>query len=211
MENALKNIARLFDLEVADYWQQRFRPIQSLPGMTAKLVRIAAAAGQKELEDLLAEVQFALFFAGLGYKVELNPLGKTGPDLKLSLHDQRPFYIEVIRLQQIYPPAVLAEASADGKETWQAEASYHELLDKFEHVNDGESLLAFWNSDHAITAAQAAFVLTRLDREAAKYHVALPEGTKFVLYGANWISLGNQELHCIPLGGGSTKPARHGG
>ncbi|MFC1593007.1 hypothetical protein ACFL4C_03230 [Candidatus Omnitrophota bacterium] len=68
----------------------------------SKFKHIAEASDKEQLYDYLAEIKYALVFAGLGFQVEAEPLGKKGPDLRIS-RDNYSAFVEVKHFRQVDP------------------------------------------------------------------------------------------------------------
>jgi hypothetical protein len=102
MEKALQNIRRLLGEEASMFWRNRLERIQQMPGASRKFKRIAAAPDKEQLDDYLAEVLYALAFAGLGFQVEAEPLGEKGPDFRIA-RDNHSTFLEITRFRRIHP------------------------------------------------------------------------------------------------------------
>ncbi len=74
MENALKNVSRLLGSDAAEYWQQRFEPMQGLPGMKAKVILMG-----DELRDVILVPSNAVSSSGARHTVNVSKDGKAAP------------------------------------------------------------------------------------------------------------------------------------
>ena len=88
-----------------------FARIAKMPGAGALFRRVASAAGVEDLRDYLAEAQYALVFAGLGFEVSIEPHGRKGPDLGIARGGEIT-WIEVTRFRTVHegPPAAFRES-----------------------------------------------------------------------------------------------------
>jgi len=73
-----------------------------MPGASGLLRRVASATDKEQLADDLAEVRYALVFAGLQFGVRIEPLGRQGPALKVS-RDNLDACVEVMRFRKVSP------------------------------------------------------------------------------------------------------------
>jgi hypothetical protein len=152
MERAFRNLSRLLGEEVAEfYWRERLKRVQKMPGAGKKLECIAAKRGKEELCDYLAEIKFALIFAGLKFEVEIEPLGEKekGPDLLIQ-RDNYNMFVEVKRFRHINPgpkelslsdeSPILLEYGDIKRDTKKVLDS---ILDKFSQVTNEDSMIVF--------------------------------------------------------------------
>lgn len=100
MEKALGKIFAL--LGDTQAYREQLERVKKMPGANRLFARIELTHDLEQREDYLAEVRFALIFAGLGFQVTIEPLGGTGPDLGVS-RDGHDAVIEVMRFRKIFP------------------------------------------------------------------------------------------------------------
>ena len=210
MEKALQNIKRLLGEKVALLWRSRLERIQQLPGASRKFKQIATAPDKEQLDNYLAEIRYALIFTGLGFQIEVEPLGKKGPDFKIS-RDNKSAFLEVTRLLTIHlgPPLISLSDKEFLDDTFllseygNLERDIRKTCDKiackFSQVGDAESIIAIWNDEGDLDdfeVEQAPYSL----REEYSQSYSIPSGLSFVLYGSDWIrSQGHKQLYCFPI------------
>ena len=90
----------------------QFKLVQQMPGANRIFYRIASAPDQEQLQDYLAEIRYAVVFAGLGFQVTIEPLGAAGPDLKVARNGHEAI-VEVMRFRNIYPGPPMFEPDKD--------------------------------------------------------------------------------------------------
>ena len=101
METALERASQLVSPDEILPLQEQFERIEQMPGANGLFRRVASAADREQLGDYLAEVRYALIFAGLHFEVHLEPLGRRGPDLKVS-RDNHETFVEVMRFRKVF-------------------------------------------------------------------------------------------------------------
>ena len=127
-----------------------------MPGAESKFKLIAKAPDKEQLYDYLTEIKYALVFAGLGFQIEAEPLGKKGPDLRISRDDYSAF-VEVKRFRRMYPgPPNISLPDENFLDDTSFLEPYGNLgrdikktkcriIEKFKQVSSGTSIIAFWN------------------------------------------------------------------
>lgn len=198
MEKALKSVVHLLGADAGEFWRGVFERTREMAGVSRKFTQMGAAADKTKLEDTLAEIQFALVFAGFGFEVEFEPRGKDGPDLRLWREDRSPFHVEVMRLDQICPelgqPPAGHDAAVDP--AYSVRESYLELVDKFERIEETDAVVAIWSDGRNFDQTGVAQALQALRTNAEEQSIPLPHAISFVLYGSRWVSPGTQQLKC---------------
>lgn len=188
MENALRNVARHLGAETVEVWRGRLERVKDMPAAAAKFELVAGAPDRRRLEDALAEIQFALVFAGFGLEAQFRPAGGPGPGLLVSRSGRDPFGVEVIRLSALRGPGGAGQAEGS--------PVYLELVDKFHHAGGVGSVLAVWGdepgADQGAVSRELAAICADAERRAS-----LPDDVAYVLYGAHWVSPGTQLLKCF--------------
>lgn len=207
LDKANRNLLLLLGKNEAQLWGSRLDRAQQLPGVGSTLKRIAHAPDREQLCDYLAEIRYALVFVGLGFKVQFEPLGKKGPDLRISRngHDA---VVEVRRFRQADsgPPEIslsdkeflddtcLLEPYGNPERDVKKIASG--IADKFKQVGSSVSIIAFWNEDENDIETEIA--VRELCNATAQHGFTLPPGLLFILYGSSW-RRPRQQIHCFPL------------
>lgn len=210
MEKALQNIKRLLGEKAALLWRSRLERIQQMPGAGRKFKRIATAPDKEQLDDYLAEIRYGLIFAGLGFQVEAEPLGKKGPDFRI-VRDNHSTFLEVTRFRTIHPgPPPISLSDKDfvdntllleeyGNPARDVTKAFDKIMDKLRQVGDKESIIAIWNDEGDLEDLEVENAVALL-LEAAQQIISPPSGLSFVLYGSNWIWIrSNKQLYCFPL------------
>jgi hypothetical protein len=207
LEKALQNTSRLFGTAIADSWRAPFEMVKHMPGAQRKLARIATADNKEEVADCLAEITYILIFAGLGFEIVIEPLGKKGPDLQVS-RDGKSVLVEVAHFRTVHqgPPHLTSEDGGSlndlvlieyGNPQRDVTKAWSKILEKFGQVGDLESIIALWNDDEDMEELEVEAAVRDLVIDAMKGIQKLPKGLMFVLYGSSWV--GRQQFYCFPL------------
>ena len=208
LSKAKQNLFLLLENNEAQLWESRLERVQQLPGVSSTLKRIAAAPDREQLCDYLAEIRYALVFIGLGFQVQVEPLGKEGPDLEIS-RDGHSTVVEVKRFRQVdLGPPNLSFSSKEfldgtfllepyGEPERDIKKIISRAVEKFEQRGNGESIIAFWNDDEKDIESELA--ISELRNDADQKRLSPPTGLLFVLYGSDW-QRPRQQFYCFPLG-----------
>jgi len=207
-QKALQKLSLLLEKSEAQLWRSRLERVRRMSGASLKFKRIASARDKEELYDYLAEIRYALVFAGLGFQVRLEPLGKKGPDLEIS-RDGHIAVVEVKRFRQINPGPLKISLSdkefLDNTfllEPWgdlerEVNKCISRIGEKFKQVGDRASIIALWNDDEDLDEIGHEETVRRL-RDYAAQGASHPSGLLFVLYASNWCRP-RQQFYCFPL------------
>ncbi len=207
LKEAKQNLFLLLEENEAQLWESWLERVQQLPGVSSTFKRIADARDREQLCDYLAEIRYALVFIGLGFHVQVEPLGKKGPDLEIS-RDGRSAVVEIKRFRQVAPgPPNISLSSKEfldgtfllepcGNLERDIKKIISRAVEKFEQVGNSESIIAFWSDDEKDIETELA--ISELRNDAAQRRRAPPLGLLFFLYGSNW-HRPRQQLHCFPL------------
>ncbi len=76
MEKALQRVSDLLGKDAAQTLRSWFERIGEMRGANRSFQRIASASDDDQLGDYLTETLYALVFAGLGFRVEVEPIRK---------------------------------------------------------------------------------------------------------------------------------------
>ena len=190
------------------YLQKQFERLHQMQNPNRMFVKIASASDKDQLEDYLAEVRYALVFAGLGFQVEIEPFGGKGPDLRVS-RDGHQALVEITRFRKIYPgPAEFdicdendeLELPDYGDVHRDVRKSFEKLLSKFSQVGDEQSIIAIWNDDGDLEEGEVKTAVNALCEDSEQHILSLPNGLLFVLYGSPWVrTIDHKQLYCFPL------------
>jgi len=208
MANALQIASQFGNGYDIPYLQKQFERLHQMQNANRMFVKIASASDKEQLEDYLAEVRYALVFAGLGFQVEFEPFGGKGPDLRVS-RDGHQALVEVTRFRKIYPGPPEFDISDENEESElpdygdlhrDVRKSFEKLLSKFSQVGDKQSIIAIWNDDGDLEEFEVEIAVIRLSTNATRSILAIPEGLLFVIYGSQWVRVGDyKQLYCFPV------------
>jgi len=210
-DKALQKVSQLLTERETQFWQSCFERFQQMPGADSKFKHIAEAPDKEQLYDYLTEIKYALVFAGLGFQVEAEPLGKNGPDLQIS-RDGHSAFVEVKRFRRMYPgPPNIPPSDENflddtsflepyGNLERDIKKTKHRIIEKLEQVSRGTSIIAFWNDDKDLDDIEVEQAAYQLRDDSAQGSLSLPNGLLFILYASDWVLSGRgQQLYCFPL------------
>ncbi len=206
MDKAINKIIQYLPNFDSQYLQKQFLVINQLPGAQRIFKRISSTADKEEIKDYIIEIWYSLAFVGLSFNVEIEPLGKQGPDLKVSRDDNHAF-VEIMRFRKVYsgPPEFNL---SDGQEILSdygdiyrdVEKAFRKILNKFSQIGQENSIIAIWNDDGDMEEAHVKTAVAKLSEDATKNIFSLPEGLFSILYGSEWVHIGDKkQLYCFPL------------
>jgi hypothetical protein len=206
METALERASQLVSASQIPPLQKQFERIQQMPGANGLFRRVASATDKEQLADYLAEVRYALIFAGLQFEVQIEPLGRQGPDLKVSRDDLEAL-VEVMRFRKVSPGPPPLDLSDEnlvlqvyGNPLRDIRKAFEKILAKFRQVRHTQAIIAIWNDDGDLEELEVQAAVTSLLEDASRGILALPSNLLFVLYESPWIRAGDyKQLHCFPL------------
>ncbi len=204
MDEALKTVSQFLSEHATRLYAKYFERVKTMSGINRLFRRIASAPDEEQLKDYLVEVRYALIFAGLGFKVEIEPSGRKGPDLAIS-RDNRRAIVEVMRFRKMYRPPVLDLSGPItvlpdyGNPPRDIRKAFEKILNKFAQVGGEESMIAIWNDDGDMEEAEVETAVIELRNDGARQTFSLPEGLQFVLYGSNAVYPSGRQLFCFPL------------
>ena len=206
MHKALQKIELFLGEYAVQSWLKRLERFQKMPGAHQTFKRIGAVQDIEQLEDYLAEVRYALVFAALGFQVEIEPLGRKGPDLRVS-RDDHDVFVEIMRFRKIYPGPPLFDLSDKssispeyGDIPRDIRKAFEKILKKFSQVGNDESIIAIWNDDEDMEELEVNTAVMNIRRDAVENRLSIPDGLLFVLYGSKWIGgQENRQLYCFPF------------
>jgi hypothetical protein len=210
MNKALVTTSKYLEAAQASAYARWFKRVQQMPGANRLFRRIASSSDLEQLKDYLVEVKYALVFAGLEFAVEIEPLGRKGPDLLIERDDHQAL-VEITRFRLVHPgppfldpddPTTYLPVYGDpGRDIRKALAK---ITDKLAQVEGKESLIALWNDDGDLDEWEVGAAVSQLRRDAAARVVALPAGLRSVVYGDKWVD----SFFCFPLRSGDA-PHQH--
>lgn len=206
LNQAYQKVSRFFseDEYAIQVLHSYLKRIQDMPGANRILIRIASVNSKEQLEDYLAEVTYALIFAGLGFLVEIEPLGKKGPDLRIS-RDGNQAIVEIMRFNKVRPgPPVLdllnetTVLSEYGNPVRDTRKAFEKIVAKFPQIGSEEAIIAIWNDEGDLEEIEVEMAVSDLCRDGAQNILSVPNGLLFILYGS-WARPNNKQLHCFQV------------
>jgi len=206
MDKALQKVSQFYNEGAAKKQQLHFQRVREMPGANRLFRRIADASDIEQLQDYLAEVRYALVFAGLGFQVEIEPYGSTGPDLRVS-RDKHLAVTEIMRFRRVYPGPPELDLSDEstvlpeyGDFSRDVQKAFGKILAKFRQIGNEASIIAIWNDEEELEELEVEMAINYLRQDVARNHLSLPNGLQYVLYGSKWVRAGdNKQLHCFPV------------
>ncbi|MDP3228832.1 MAG: hypothetical protein Q8N13_12750 [Acidovorax sp.] len=206
MKKAVQKISILKGQSFAYELSEQFECIQQMPGGNRIFNKILSA-DQDQLEDYLAEIRYALIFSGLGFQIQVYPLGRKGPDLKISRNGNHAV-VEITRFRKEFPgPPELVLDVVDpilpiyGNPKRDVKKSLDKIHSKYKQITNENAIIAIWNDDGDLDEIEVRIAVNDIIRDACEGKIPVPSNLSFVLYGCNWINLSNkQQLYCFPLG-----------
>ncbi|MBK8902248.1 MAG: hypothetical protein IPM53_13765 [Anaerolineaceae bacterium] len=205
LDKALRNATKFFGEENEKLNRLQYERIQMMPGSRQMFKRIASAPDIEQLMDYLAEVRYALVFAGLNFDVEIEPFGKKGPDLQIAKNGNRAI-VEVKRFRKVYsgppeldinnPKTMLVEY---GNITRDVRKAFNIILTKFDQIGNSDAIIAVWNDDEDLDDWEVSKAVQNIRLDSKNNKLAVPSNLAFVVYGSKWIGDQNQQLYCFPI------------
>jgi hypothetical protein len=204
MHKAIENIRLLFGEQSATLAQRWFERTQKIKKASSVFRRIASTKEKDQVRDYLAEIRYALIFAGLGFDVEFEPGGNPGPDLGVT-RDSQKAVVEIKRFREIHsgPPSgnlddeklTLTEYGNSPRDIRKA---FEEILSKFRQVKNQKGIIAIWNDDKDMEELEIKNAVDEILADVNRCLITLPDGLLFVLYGSAW-KVRSQQLYCFPF------------
>ncbi len=205
MEKALQKVSKLLGSRTAQTLRAHFKRVKEMSGANRLFKQIMSAPDEDQLGDCLAEVRYALVFAGLEFQVKVEPEGKKGPDLGIS-RDGHYTVVEVTRFRKVHPGPPMLDISDKpstlpeyGNPQRDIRKSIEKILSKLRQVQNGESIIAIWNDDEDLEEVEVQEAVGSICDDAAQGILTLPNGLLFVLYGSNWKGKNGRQLYCFPV------------
>jgi hypothetical protein len=204
MQKAIENIELLLDKQSAAWAQRWFDGVHTFNKSNRVFQRIAFAKDKEQLADYLAEIRYALVFAGLGFDVEFEPEGNRGPDLGIKRDDENAV-VEIKRLRKINSDLPLLNLDDEnftlpeyGNIPRDIRKAFDKILTKFRQVENQRGVIAIWNDDEELEEIETGIAVNNILADVKNGLLTIPDGLLFVLYGSKW-QLGNKQLYCFPF------------
>lgn len=199
LDEALRRVSILDHTLNVRVYRMRFNKIVSMQGSERLFHRIALAVDYENLLDYMAEVNYALIFAGLRFQVQIEPFGSKGADLGIS-RDNQTEAVEVTRFRPMYPGPVLSDNNDAvdylpqyGNPERDTSKAISKISGKFEQCDDKVSIIAIWNDDQDMEEIEVGAAAEHL----RSMPLELPAKLSFIVYGSEWVL--NQQLYCFPV------------
>lgn len=201
MKKATQNITQLLKESEIHFLHDCLERIQEMRGASQIFKRISNASDREQLYDYIAEIRYALVFAGLGFEVEIEPLGRKGPDFRI-LRDDYNAFVEVTRFRKIHPgaPKIDTTLKTYGNPKIDIRKSFQKIQGKFDQIGRDESFIAIWNDDGDLEEIEIKLSVQELLADAAQQRILLPKGLSLVIYSSEWINMmRKQQIYCFLL------------
>jgi hypothetical protein len=204
MQKAIGNVKSLLGEKPAILAQRWFEWAGTISRSNRVFQRIASAKDKEQIADSLAEIRYALIFAGLGFDVEFEPTGDQGPDLMVR-RDNIEIVVEVKRFRKTNPD--LPTLNLDDEELTLPEygniprdvrKTFDKILTKFRQVENQRGVIAIWNDDEELEEIEVGLAVKDIRSDFKNGLLTIPDDLLFVLYGSKW-ELDNKQLYCFPF------------
>jgi hypothetical protein len=205
-ESALAHMIEYMGERAMEWNAPYLEVFATIPGSEYTFRRLATAKGLEQIDDYLAEVRYALLFLGLGFKVQVEPLGSKGPDLAID-RDGKDAVVEITRFRKVKPgpqsldpcdPASLLKVY--GNPSRDVAKTIQKIVLKFKQVQGTPGIIAIWNDDGDLEESEVMVGVRKLRGLAESDDLDLPEGLLFVLLGSRWLRTSYPfQLFCFPM------------
>ena len=203
MQKAIENIKLLLGEKSAILAQRWFERANKVKKSKRVFQRIASAKDKEQIADSLAEIRYALIFAGLGFEVEFEPMGNQGPDLGIK-RDNKEAVVEVKRFRKTSSEIPLLNLDDEnltlpeyGNIPRDVRRAFDKILTKFRQVEYQTGIIAIWNDDEELEEVETDTAVYNIRNDVKRGLLKTPDGLLFALYGSKWI--GNKQLYCFPF------------
>jgi hypothetical protein len=201
MQKAIENIRLLLGEQSATLAQRWFERAQKINKANRVFQHIASAKDKEQLADYLAEIRYALIFAGLGFDVEFEPAGNRGPDLGITREGQKAV-VEIMRFRKINSGPPLLNLDDEnlilpeyGNIPRDIRKAFEKILAKFRQVENQKGIIAIWNDDEELEEIETETAVYNIRGDVNKGLLVIPDSLLFAIYGSKWI--GNKQLSCF--------------
>jgi hypothetical protein len=157
MDKTVQVIQRYFSKNEAEFIVLQLSAVHEWEKSDSLFDKIANAPDKEVVLNHLAELVYGLIFSDLGGTVSFEPLGGTGPDLRVA-KPEGSFLVEVSRFQQRWPGLAEFIPTGDsdlipeyGNPERDTNKAYGKILEKLEkQCRYGPTVLALWNDDNEL-------------------------------------------------------------
>ncbi len=193
LDQAYEKLRAAFVPAEAAFWEPQLRAVARLLNGERIPRKVVHAGDTEEVRDILAEARFALALVGFGFGVDVEPLGKAGPDLGIAL-GERHLLIEVtrLRLQREMPVFDFSDPTpmlADlGDPLPDVRRAYDKIRGKISQLNRRPGAIAVWNDDEVLDDLHCRTAIHWVERDLEAGLAASAEHLELVLYLSSWVS-----------------------
>lgn len=206
IDQALEKTEQFLGEHVASAYVSYYRRLQTMSGAERIFKRITESTHEEKVLDYLAEVHYALAFAGLGFDVVIEPYGNKGADFLIK-RESNWITVEVTRFRKVHPGPPMLDVSKGigvlpeyGNIKRDIRKAIRKIYKKFSQIGEEKAFIAIWNDDEDMEEVEVEEAVRDLQRDDS-----LPEDLLFILYGSKWVGpartgLGtNQQFYCYPF------------
>ena len=206
LERALNNVQSVLGIPSLRACFVRF---SKLDKSASKLKTLAGTRRKDQILSYLAELRYTLVFLGLGFHIEIEPLGRkrAGPDLKIS-RDGACGFVEVRYFADVHsnPPKKVSleelrqhdfRLEPYGNPARDQQRVHDRILEKLEQLVEDTSILVLWNDKEDMEEGETECAVRQIQEEASSGLVSIPDSLLFIVYGSDW--WGRQQFYCYPL------------
>lgn len=202
MHKEIENVRLLFGERSATFAQRWFERARKINRVNRVFRRISSAKDKEQLADCLAEIRYALIFAGIGFDVEFEPAGNRGPDLSIE-RDGEKAVVEIMRFRKVNSGLPLLNLEDEnlilseyGNIPRDVRKAFNKILAKFRQVENQKGIIAIWNDDEELEEIETETAVYNIRTDVKKGLLTIPDGLLFALYGSIW-EIGNKQLYCF--------------
>ena len=199
MNKAIRAAAKFLDRREVQMYRTWFCRIGAMPGADGLFARVVSGTDKETLLDHLAVATHALIFAGLGFKVCIEPAGKAGPDLAVS-RDGHTAVVEVTRFRPMHPGPPMVDLTRVnpilleyGNPSRDVRKAVGKIYEKFSQIGDGEAIIALWNDEGDLEKLEVEMAVDDLRQSP------FPSGLLFAVYASRWWFPRAGQILCFPF------------
>lgn len=201
MQKAIENTRLILGEQSLTLAQRWFEWACKINNSNRVFRRVASAKDKEQLIDCLAEIRYALIFAGLGFDIEFEPAGNRGPDLGIKRNGEEAV-VEIMRFRKINSEVPMLNFDDEnltlpeyGNIPRDVRKAFDKILTKFRQVENRKGIIAIWNDDEELEEIETVTAVNNIRTDVIKGLMTIPGGLLFALYGSKWI--GNKQLYCF--------------
>lgn len=198
LKRAIKRVESLLDPRQYPPEHPHLHALLQVCGGESILRRISLVSDVEGLRDCLAEVNSTLTFVGLGFKVEADPLGSKGPDLRVRI-GRNSLLVEVSRLRLKHEMPVLDPSEeplllADlGDPLDDVRRAFQKICNKLPQLSSQPGILLIWDDDEVLDELHAATAAHWLREHFESGSLKHAEHLEFIALHVNWVRPESQQ------------------